>query len=294
MGMPVGGVDLRRGLATALTVMFGVVIAALVLVVVARGGQHSVLGDIVDGRAVTEKDLEDADDFFAGAQAIYAVVTLVVVILWPIWFRRLRLNAEVFAPGRHRFSSGWAAGSWFTPVVNLWFPKQIANDIWRASSPQGPEQARRGLLNAWWVTWWVAIGVGMISSIQYTVADNKLDDFENDAKSGKFHSRDEIMDVVKDGKNAIGVSMFAMVLMIAAAILAIMVVRQITAMQEQRAQLPPQPPAPGAYGGMAPTPYGAMPGYGQPGYGQPPAPGYGQPGQPGGYPPPYGPGPAGQ
>ncbi|KUJ67058.1 hypothetical protein ACZ90_31370 [Streptomyces albus subsp. albus] len=290
--------DLRRGLATALTVMFGLAIATMLLALVARGGQHSVLSDIVDGKTTTQKDIDDADDFFAAAWVINGLVSLVIVILWPIWFRRLRLNAEVFAPGRHRFGSGWAAGSWFTPVVNFWFPKQIANDIWRASSPQGPEQARRGLLNGWWVTWWVGIGVGLIGNIQYTVAHRKVENYNDDAKHGKYHTPDEYLDAVKDGKTGLGVSMFSLVIMIAAAILAILVIRQITAMQEQRASLPPQQAVPGPYGAPA-APYGGMPGYGQPGYGQPgyaqpPAPGYGQPGQPGGYPPPYGPGPAGQ
>ncbi|WFB09006.1 DUF4328 domain-containing protein [Streptomyces sp. LX-29] len=306
VGMPAGGVDLRRGLATALTVMFSLMIPALVLVLIGEGGQHQVASDFLDNPfSVTQEEIDDADDFALGASFIYGLIGLTVAILWAIWFRRLRLNAEVFAPGTHRFGSGWAAGSWFTPVVNLWFPKQIANDIWRASSPQGPQQVRRGLLNGWWVTFMVAMVVNLISNVQYTVNDRKLEDMQEDAKRGKFVNQDDAMDAMEGIKNSLGVSMFSTVILIAAAILGLLLVRQITAMQEQRAVLPP---APAPYGmGAAPygmpgaAPYGAMPGaapYGAPA--PPPAAPYSAPTQPGGAPavqpgpyPPYGSGPTG-
>ncbi|WP_431043928.1 DUF4328 domain-containing protein [Streptomyces sp. P1-3] len=300
MGMPAGGVDLRRGLATTLTVLFGVVIFTLILVLVARGGQYSVLGDILDHKAVTQDEADDADGFYAAMYVLNGMVTLPIIIVWVIWFHRLRRNAEVFAPGQHRMSTGWAAGSWFTPVVNLWFPKQIANDIWRASSPQGPQGVRRGLLTAWWATFMTAAGVGFVGNVMYTVADNKMQDYEDDAERGKFPSPSDVEGVVEDARNGVAISILGLVIVIAAAILAIMVVRQITAMQEQRAALPPQG-GPAPYG--APNPYGAASPYGQPGaapYGQPGAAPYGQPGPapygqpgPGQSYPPHGSGPAG-
>lgn len=282
MGMPAGGVDLRRGLATTLTVLFAVALPALILVLVARGGQWSVIGDMLDGESVTQKDLDDADDFFTGVWVLYVLLTIALAVVWAVWFRRLRLNAEVFAPGAHRFSPGWAAGAWFTPVVNLWFPKQIANDIWRASSPQGPHAANRGLLNGWWVTWIVAMVMNSIGSIRYSALRNKI---ESDSYSPSFSEAKEDVESLHD---ILAFDMFALVVLMAAAVLALLLVRQITAMQEQRAALPPQVgpmggPAP--YGAGAPSPYGVPP-QGQPPYGAPQMP----PGPPGpGQPyPPYG------
>ena len=258
--MPHGGVDLRRGMSTTLTVLLGVTVATLILAFIARAQQYGIYSDILDGDLPSQDDADSADSFYALALIISSLVMLAVAIVWPIWFRRLRLNAEAFAPGQHRFGPGWAAGAWFTPVVSLWFPKQIANDIWRASSPQGPHQVRRGLLNGWWVCW-LAGGLLFSSSLQqWTRARNRAE------SSGLFGSRSAIEDM----KTALGMNLFAYVVTIAAAILALLVVRQITAMQEQRAalspagppgQMPPSPygaPTPNPYGGGAPgNPYGA-------------------------------------
>lgn len=262
VGMPTGGVDLRRGPATTLTVLLGLTVATLVLAFIARFQQYDIYSDIVDGNLPSQDDADSADSFYALALIISTLVMLAVAIVWPIWFRRLRLNAEAFAPGQHRFSPGWAAGAWFTPVVSLWFPKQIANDIWRASCPEGPHQARRGLLNGWWVCWLVG-GLSFSASLQrWSLARQRAE------SGGLFEARD----AVEDMQSAIGMNLFAYAVTIAAAILALLVVRQITAMQEQRAALPPQVPhgqmppqapmAPGApgtpYGGGAPgNPYGA-------------------------------------
>ncbi|MET8178386.1 DUF4328 domain-containing protein [Streptomyces sp. NPDC005336] len=276
MGMPAGGVDLRRGLSTTLVVLFSLALPALILVLVARGGQYGVIGDMLDGKLVTQKDLDDADDFFTTAQVLHSMLTLAIAIVWAVWFRRLRLNAEVFAPGQHRFGSGWAAGSWFTPVVNFWFPKQIANDIWRASSPQGPHHVRSGLLNGWWVTWIVAIVTNVIGSIRYTALRAKVE------SDGYAPSLSESKDDLDNLRGILAFDMFAVMVFLAAAILALLLVRQITAMQEQRASVPPQMGGPSPYGAPAPSPYGA-PAPGPMGYGapqMPPTPPPGQPGQP--------------
>ncbi|MBA6439997.1 MULTISPECIES: DUF4328 domain-containing protein [Streptomyces] len=286
MGMPTGGVDLRRGLSTALVVLFGLALPALIFLLVARSGQYSVIGDMLDaveGKSVsiTEDDLNDADDMFTTAQVIYSLLTVAIAVVWAIWFRRLRLNAEVFAPGQHRFSSGWAAGSWFTPVVNLWFPKQIANDIWRASSPQGPQAVSRGLLNGWWVTWIVALVTNAVGGIRYNLLRGKVegDDYAPSPSEAKSD--------IESLHSILAFDMFAIVIFMAAAVLALLLVRQITAMQEQRASLPPQMAGPAPYGMPSPHPYGSpAPGSGP--YGAPQMPPTPPPGQPGQQYPPYG------
>ncbi|MEU3963386.1 DUF4328 domain-containing protein [Streptomyces buecherae] len=296
-------VDLRRGLSTALTVLFGVTIVMLVLALIARGGQYNQLGDQLDGKFVSIEDQDDADAFYTAMLILSSLVMVATAVVWAIWFRRLRLNAEVFAPGQHRFTPGWAAGAWFTPVVNLWFPKQIANDIWRASSPQGPHAVQRGLLNGWWVTWLTG---GVLSGMAISMYTDAKDDIEG---KSYFLTRE----AAEDAHAALGLHLFGYVVTIAAAILALLLVRQITRLQAQRATLPPQTgPAPYAPPGALPygapggqqydpnQPYGGAAPYGGQQYGgqqygggpntPPPAPGQQAPGQ---QQYPYGSGPAG-
>ncbi|MES4901177.1 MULTISPECIES: DUF4328 domain-containing protein [unclassified Streptomyces] len=282
MGMPTGGVDLRRGLSTTLVVLFGVAIPALLFVFVARGDQYGTLGDILDGGLLSMssedlRKLEDADDVYTTAVVLYFFIMVALAVVWAVWFRRLRLNAEAFAPGQHRFGSGWAAGSWFTPVVNLWFPKQIANDIWRASSPQGPHNVRRGLLNGWWVTWIVAAVTNVIGTLRYNALRGKMESADYSP------SYSEVKGDLDDLQGILAIDMFATAVLIAAAVLALLLVRQITAMQEQRASLPPQAGGPAPYGTPG-APYGMT----APPYGAPPTPPYGPPGPPNQQYPPYG------
>ncbi|GAA2469381.1 protein kinase [Streptomyces mauvecolor] len=82
-----------------------------------------------------------------------------LMVCWLIWFARVRLVAERFAPGRLRYHPSMAVLSWFIPVANLFLPHQIANDVWHASSPpeQGEDTAPRVLLHTWWALWLVTL-----------------------------------------------------------------------------------------------------------------------------------------
>lgn len=74
------------------------------------------------------------------------------VILFLVWFRRARINAER-SSWRQRRARAWAFWGWLIPLGNLWIPFQLMGDIWRAGLP--PERrARTAWLPAvWWVSW---------------------------------------------------------------------------------------------------------------------------------------------
>ncbi|MFJ8074385.1 protein kinase [Streptomyces sp. NPDC096176] len=78
-----------------------------------------------------------------------------LLVCWLIWFARVRVTAEKFAPGRLRYRPSMAVIGWFIPIANVFLPKQIANDVWHASSPPGRSygSAPTHALNAWWALW---------------------------------------------------------------------------------------------------------------------------------------------
>ena len=96
-------------------------------------------------------------------------VALVVVFL--VWFYRIRQNAGLWAPQRR--SQGWAIGAWFTPIVFLWFPVQIVIDAFRASTagPAGWSPVPR-LVSAWWTCWILAWFSGFHTSHTTIVGPN--------------------------------------------------------------------------------------------------------------------------
>ncbi|WP_424889530.1 DUF4328 domain-containing protein [Streptomyces sp. XH2] len=279
--MPVGGVDLRRGLRIGLMVALGVSVAVMLAVFWAGTQTRMALQDMLDNgvTATTEGDLEDAQGAATVTTILSFLATAATATLWAVWFRRARINAEFFAPGGHRFGIGWAAGAWFTPVVNLWFPKQIANDIYKSSALPGA-RAPKGLLNSWWTLWIAAMVCKIVSSALSAGASARI--------ATKGYDGSTWREDVEALQNSVNVASFGTLLMAVAGVLALLVVRQLGGLQEQRAMAGPAG-MPGAPGGPVPAgvPYGA-PGY-VPGQ-QPGGPAAGWP-----HPPqnPYGSGPAG-
>ncbi|MEU0484465.1 DUF4328 domain-containing protein [Streptosporangium sp. NPDC006013] len=212
---------------------------------------------IVDLDSVSEAEIDTADFVYGLSGILEAVVYLVAVVAFLVWLFRVRANAEILSPGGHRRSQPWLIFGWMVPIINFWFPKQIVDDIWYASSrvPSPP----RGLFNAWWAAW--LIGTWVTNAAVRLLFNS--DGLEPLAAAARF-------DVV------------SIVLMLIAAVLAIGVIRKITEAQEEHRSaaaagmpsggMPPGDMASGAPGGMPPggmAPGGMAPGApggGHPGY----------------------------
>jgi Domain of unknown function (DUF4328) len=79
------------------------------------------------------------------------VVQFLLLVLTAVFFIRWFKRAyEHVPPNRRRYGIGWTIGSWFVPFLNLWRPKQIANDIWRDTVPLSVSEHVSPLLHLWW------------------------------------------------------------------------------------------------------------------------------------------------
>ncbi len=99
-------------------------------------------------RAIGQQILIDAipsSDFAAVALAAFILTSIVFLA----FFHRAYSNLGVLGPGEQRWSAGWSVGSWFIPILNLFRPKQIANDIWRGSDGSSVP----ALFHWWWALW---------------------------------------------------------------------------------------------------------------------------------------------
>ena len=115
-------------------------------------------------RAQTEEISEEAastnDLLYGGVGLVQVAAVVVTAVLFIRWFHRAYRNLGVLG-GLPRYGAGWAIGGWFVPILNLWRPKQIANDIWRGTDPElppGGAPARKGgqlpaLFALWWGGW---------------------------------------------------------------------------------------------------------------------------------------------
>jgi len=161
---------------------------------------------------VTSSDLTHSDNTVHTFGVVYGVAYLTAGIAFIVWFHRAYRSAIRHNSLMTRYGAGWAIGTWLVPILNLWRPFKMTNDIRCASelTPTAREDARRGhtLIRAWW---WIFIAAA-ISVRFYSNSDDSLDAFY----------RDSTLELVNGG------------LSIVAGVLAIAVVERLTGSNDRR------------------------------------------------------------
>jgi len=120
---------------------------------------HGILTDLRDGTYASAALSATASEAFDRRERFLNVMELflfaVTSVLALKWIHRANFNARQLGAEGMRFTPGWAVGSFFIPVVNLWKPYQAMKEIWKASSsPSNWQGAPSGaLLGIWWFLW---------------------------------------------------------------------------------------------------------------------------------------------
>ena len=100
--------------------------------------------------------------------ALILIIEIVALIMTLYWFYRANKNIHVF--GAKEVSSPiMAVVWWFIPILDLWKPHSVAQQIWKASNPQiilsnGIEWKNSPSSNViiiWWVLFLLSIFVGI-------------------------------------------------------------------------------------------------------------------------------------
>jgi hypothetical protein len=198
-----------------------------VSILLALASAAANLGDTQAARRLTG---DGAGDLYLWVGLIQAAWFLVTTGFWLAWFRRAYLNLPALGARRLRYRLWWAVGSWLLPVFSLFRPKQVLNDIWRASDPDLPldrpdawrKRPVAELLGWWWLVFLASILVRSITTeAVHAAADlmllgllpEQLDRFQPSA----------------------GMQILADLLTVTCGLLALRVVRRTTARQHDRA-----------------------------------------------------------
>ena len=136
--------NLTRELGSAFAAMQWTVIGLLAISGVLALGQF---GLSAAGLALADRDTAEGVGVIAMVGMLPQFVLMIAcAIAWCIWQFRL---AQGTPPTLLQRSPGWHIGSWFIPIVSLWFPLQNMRELWRLHL--GSE--RYGLLRLWWAGW---------------------------------------------------------------------------------------------------------------------------------------------
>ena len=125
-----------------------------------------------DQTAVTQAELGASDARQNLIGSLQFVLRAAIGVTFVIWFRRAYQNLVAMETESLRFEVGWTVGGWFVPFLNLVRPKQLMDDIWRATDPTLPEQPGDAwkkrpvalLVHLWWAIFLLSTAVGLIAT----------------------------------------------------------------------------------------------------------------------------------
>ena len=189
-----------------------------------------LMNRVVDGGSSSDADATANDS----RQSIVGVIQFASLIAGAIvfirWLTAANRNADVVAPGTRRYGHGWAIGSWFVPILSLWRPKQIVNDVWRAGGRDAADAEPGALLALWWAAVIISNWLANVSA-RTVFGEQTAEEIRNG----------DVALAISDGIDIVG------------AILAILVVRAVSDRLDDRARTLPQPaPEPSGDGWEAP------------------------------------------
>ncbi|MDX8028928.1 DUF4328 domain-containing protein [Lentzea sp. BCCO 10_0856] len=146
-----------RGLGLAASVLVGLVALGNIAEAAVGWFTCSTVSDYRAGTAM-RADLRTVDQVNALIDWPLTLLALVAIVVFIMWLYNARINAERLTHAdEHRHTRLWVWLGWFVPVVNLWFPKLVVDDIWRASDPLQQEVPLRQRVQSRTTTrWWTA------------------------------------------------------------------------------------------------------------------------------------------
>jgi Domain of unknown function (DUF4328) len=206
--------------ARATAVAFYVAIAAALFTIAADVYGLRAVDAGLDETADADAMLRTSDTLDLVSGIVQTVTTIVLAVLFLMWFHRSYKNLPALGIGAPPRSAGWAVGSWFVPFVAWVVPLWSANDIWRSGDTEASPSERwdrrpvSPLVAVWWAAWVASTILGNVVGRAWWNAATELEDYR----------RAYTLDLVSMGAT------------IVAALLALAFVRRATARQEARAR----------------------------------------------------------
>jgi hypothetical protein len=106
-----------------------------------------------------------ADQIITTYDAMTVLIPITMISSWVItslWLKRLHMAATATNPTAMRLKRPWVFWSWIVPVVSLWFPKNLIEDLLKAN---GSDEAKclvgKDTLT-WWLTW---VGFALVNNV---------------------------------------------------------------------------------------------------------------------------------
>src|SRR5688572_8913449 len=151
-----------RPLAITAMVALGLVTVANLLALSVDVIQLDLATDLESGERVPFEELSASDDRVTATGMLQSACYLICIVAFLAWYGRAYRNLRRLGAQGLRYGNGWTIAYWFIPIANLFRPKQVVNDIWRASDPDvpvprgGTDTHVPALIHWWWAAWLIS------------------------------------------------------------------------------------------------------------------------------------------
>jgi hypothetical protein len=143
--------------------------------------QYNLLQIVANGGAISMETAtaNDAREQIIGI--IYLIAYIVSAVIFIQWFRRAYFNLHLKV-NNLAHSEGWAAGSWFVPIVCLYRPYQIMKELYIETTDLLTRKGMSGKENittsflGWWWTLWIISGILGQFLFRYSMNAKSIDE----------------------------------------------------------------------------------------------------------------------
>ena len=118
-----------------------------------------------------------ADQIVTAYDAMTVIIPITMISSWVItslWLKKLHIAATAINPTAMRLKRPWVFWSWIVPVVSLWFPKNIIEDLLKAEGSDEAKSLIRKDTLTWWLTW---VGFALVNNIGIVSAFDATDGY---------------------------------------------------------------------------------------------------------------------
>ena len=163
----------------------------------AMAWRYFLLSDVqADPDNVDMSMIEASDTLIIAANVAHIVIVILSVVFFIMWFRRAYYNLHMLPWHNARYTEGWAAGSWFVPIIYRWWPYQIMMDIWRGTQNALKErlgEPQSAAIVGWW--WALYLIISIYGNISGRIGLNAEEDIDSLLTSTKVAFIGEILSI---------------------------------------------------------------------------------------------------
>jgi hypothetical protein len=118
-----------------------------------------------------------ANQITTAYDAMTVIIPITMIGSWIItsrWLKQLHIKATLKNPTAMHLNLPWVFWSWIVPVVSLWFPKRLIEDLLNAEGSDDAKSLIGKDSLTWWLTW---VGFALVNNIGIVSAFNAPADY---------------------------------------------------------------------------------------------------------------------